>query len=275
MTDIINNQPRILRIIATKIVRRGKFFRFSVRKTFEPQTSSMQYELVGEIPKWLNIDTRSGIVSGKAPMVLHDQQYLVMVSASNETGSIQQRFSIKVVCTDIVEEMAHRLMEMLSLSHQLYPFPDENPNKPSLLAYIYEYFVNSDEKNVFLQLLQEHAEKLGIVLSAELSFRDFKKIVTALSANIEQILLTAIDANLLQTLAELDNVDFHRLFRQGSQPLGAIAIPVWNYLAAPDRYNFSAVGNVLDSAAEAVSKLRNENIQDQNTHKPTPTPRPK
>ena len=46
-----------------------------------------------------------------------------------------------------------------------------------------------------------------------------------------------------------------------------IARPVWNYLGAPDRHNWSAVSNVLDAAAESVFKLRTENLVHNNETK--------
>jgi hypothetical protein len=254
--------PRIQKLLGEQAVRQKQVFSFSVKRAFWPRDGSLRFELIGQPPHWITIDTRTGVISGFAPPTVYDRQHLLTVKAYNEYGEESQHFFLRVVATDVVEDMAHRLQLMLNKKYKnYYRFGAMHPYVHDSLEYIFEYFMNSDNPELFLAKLKENAKKHNIDLGEEISYEDFKKVAKAIDSQIEKKIQTALGDQHIAALAELSNAEFVNLFRQGSQPLGVHAIPVWNYLAAADRHNFSSVSNVLDASAEAIVELRRETAE--------------
>lgn len=264
--------PRIQKILTQKVVRQKQPFRFSIKQGFWPLDGSLRFELIGEYPHWLTIDIRTGVISGFAPPTIFDRQHLLAVKAYNEYGEEIQHFFLKVVATDVIEDMANRLKLILTPKYKHYRFGSMHPYVHDPLEYIFEYFMNSDNPELFLAKLKENADKLKIRLSDKITYDDFKKVAKTMTPEIEKEIQKILGAEHIATVAELNNVDFHRMFRQGSQPLGAHAIPVWDYLGTPDQHNLSEVRTVLDSSAEAIIELRRATIEDNIKHTPRHSP---
>lgn len=264
--------PKIQHILKQIMVRQKQPFHFSIKQGFWPLDGSLRFELIGEAPHWIIIDTRTGVISGFAPPTIYDRQYLLTVKAYNEYGEETQHFFLKVVATDVIEDIAHRLKLILTPKYKHYRFGAMHPYVHDPLDYIFEYFMHSDNPELFLEQLKKNAEKLKIRLSDDIKYEDFKKVVKTMTPEIEKELQKQLGAVHMAAIAELNNTDFYRLYLQGSQPLGAHAIAVWNYLGAPSMHNWSSTKTVLDAASEAIITLRQENMQNTIEHKNTFSP---
>lgn len=284
MTD---TTPKIRKFIGQKLVRQKQSFDFSVKRAFSPSDGSLRFELIEEPPTWLSIDKRTGIISGFAPPVVRGSQHLLAVKASNQDGEVVQHIFLKIVAGQITKDFMHQLQDFLNKKyHGYYQFDPNHPYMHELLEHIYEYFKNSDNPELFLEQLEQNAEKCGIALGEEVTYNDFKEVVTTMDSKIEKKMqkhlesakqaalaggdlaqLKEADACNVAAMAELNNQDFRNKFRQGSQPLGVHAIPVWDYLATPDLHNWSSVGNVLDSSGEAIVASRQATLEAANEEK--------
>lgn len=265
--------PQIGEQLASRMVRQKQPVCLNVQKGFIPREGDVQYELVGNQPSWLMLDATTGVLTGLSPAVQRKQQFLVTLRAFNPQGEAIQRFFIDVVSEEFFESY-HRCLLELTLRKQIYfPF-DHHSLSHDLLEYIFEYFNQSDALD-FFDLLHEKAEDLGLEVKEKADYADFKKVVNELNPDVDMEQQLRENYGKLDPLifAELSNKDFRNLFRQGGQPQGAIPIAIWNYLSAPDQHVWSAMHNVLDSAAEQVYELKTEN-KEAYVHSLTPKANP-
>ena len=257
-------KPRVEKLLKTRVVRSQKIFRFSIKKGFSPKDGSLRYSLIKKPPNWIIINPKKGIISGMAPKVLNDRKFLITIKAENEHGpAVTQQFFIKVVLADVIDEIANRLMLILNLRKEKR-FSDLHAHERTMLEYLYEVLMASDDRATFIDEMEKKAEKHGINIDEEPSLEDFIAVAEAVNPNIEQHIREELGNDHVLTNVELNNVEMTRLFRQGSQQLGMVSRPIWNYFAAIDRHNWSSVVTVLDAAAEAVIKLRTENLAEAN-----------
>ena len=266
-------KPNVDRLIKTRIVRSKHIFRFHTKKAFQPRDGSLRFSLINDTPNWVTIDAETGLISGMAPKVVRDRQYAITVKAENQAGAVSLNLFIKVILGDVIEEYAQRLMLILSLKKQKQ-FGDLHAMERGMLEYLYEALMNSEDKAVFIKELQKHAQKEDILISQEPTQEEFEKVIKAENPDIEQQIKEQLPEDHALLQAALTNAEMRALFIQGSQPLGSIPPGMLiNALGSPDRHNWSSTLTVLDSAAEAVIKLRTEHLTDFNlehTTKPGP-----
>lgn len=226
-------------------------------------------ELVSPLLSWLQVST-AGIVSGIAPETKKLLQFWITLDIGYKPNIIRTGFLLQIVPLLTPTTTVPR-----NPIPMLHPVNPDLPHTYDLLDYIFYYLDTYDHEN-FLKLLKEQSEKLGKSLSEPVQAHEFKELITTINPLAEQQLREKAQALQMLTLAELTADEMINLFRQGSQPLGMIAIVVFNYLAAPDRFNFSHVKNVLDFAADEMIELieRNQlefNLREAIAHNPIPT----
>lgn len=263
-------KPLVKSLIKTHHFRAKRVFRLNITQSFSPLDGSLRYSFINDIPHWVTIDRKTGVVSGMAPGLTRSRKFLLTVRVENDYGVVMQSFFIKILAEDFIEDFSHRLQNMLSVRNRKR-FSNIQAIRHGMLEYLYEMLMNGDDIENFIELTHEHAEKKNISISDEPSFEEFAAVAKAYDKQIEQKIRKQMAKQHILLNAELTNIEMRNLFRQGSQPMGMIARPVWNYLGAPDRHNWSQVSNVLDAAAEAVFKLRTENLAQYNSeHKLQP-----
>jgi len=257
-------KPHIIKAIPSKIIRQKRVFRLSIRKYFGPKQSNLQYALIGQVPTWLFIDAQLGIISGIAPKVSQNKQFLVTVQAHNIDGKVSQSFFIKVINTDFFEVITEGLIHNLSLKKQFYRFDLDNiPKRHDLLELIFEFIINSDHKDLAIKKVNDKAKDLNIKTEKTFNYENFKEIVLKIQPNIEASLAASLTEKHIATLAEINNIEFRNLFRQGSQQPGSIVPYVLNELGIVNFTNMSHHPihgkNILDAAADRLIKLRHQN----------------
>ena len=267
-------RPQVTSLVKTPTVRCHRYFQINMKPHFSPD--DLRFQLIGQNPSWVVIDNATGKVSGIPPLMEHSRQFLITVEAYNNYGAAKLNFFIKVDVGDVVESVAMTLKNILSLKKKIYRYPDHIATIRELLEYIFEYYQASEFKQEFLSLVWENAHKLNLKLNQPIRYEDFKKVAERINPKIEQQLREKLDPHHLLLTAELSNAEFRRLFRQGSQPLGAHPIPVWNYIMSPrlEMWRESQLGSVLEAAAEDLIHLHVQNDEYQLTHQLTPQPYP-
>lgn len=261
-----SQKPQVKSLIKTRHFRAKKVFRLPIAEAFSPLDGSLCYSFINETPTWVTLDRKSGVISGLAPSIARSRKFLLTVRVENDFGEVMQSFFIKILAEDFIEDFSQRLQLMLSIRNRRR-FADLHAVRHSMLEYLYEVLINGDDREHFIELFNEQAKKHQITVSEEPTREEFVKVAKASDPEIEQKIRKQMNNQHVLHKAELTNIEMRNLFRQGSQPLGMIARPVWNYLGAPDRHNWSAVSNVLDAAAESVFKLRTENLVHNNETK--------
>lgn len=244
--------PTVYKPITPQRVRQQQSFSFSVQENFAPQDGSLRFELLSPTPAWVTIDPVTGVISGIAPATRYDKQFIIVVRASNAFGFVEQSFHLKVTLTDLVNTLALNLKKQLWRRSPKKTFKIVVPYRHEILEYIYEYFINSKFKEIFLNLIRLHAKKLKIPVNKDIHYRDFARVIKTLNPTVEKDLRRKLNNQHILLTAELKNVEFRNLYRQGSQPLGAHPVPVWGYLAAPARHIWSHVRTVLNAATFAL-----------------------
>jgi len=258
-------KPKVKFLIKTRHYRAKRVFRHDISHAFSPSDGTLRYQFINSIPSWVTVDTLTGVISGMAPGIARSRKFLLTIQAENSDGIATQSFFIKILASNFIDDFSERLQYMYSLKNRKL-FSDTHAIRHSMLEFLYECLMNSDERLDFIELTKEHAEEKNITISDEPNYEEFKSVVDAYDKTVEQKIQKQLPSKHALLQAELTNIEMRNLFRQGSQPTGAEARPVWNYLAAPDRYNWSSVYNVLDQAALEVYKLRTENVIHNNMH---------
>lgn len=270
-------QPQAARLIKPKLVRSQCEFRFSIRRNFLPLDGSLAFRFANTVPKWISIDSVTGVISGIAPATEHPQQYAFLVEAYSDHAAVQQSLFINVYCAKVAEVMAHTLKNILSLRKKITHYPEHHATIRELLEYIFEYYQASEYKHEFLSLIWDNANRLDLKINQPIAYKDFKKVIERLNPGIEKQLQKQLEKHHVLLTAALNNQEFRRLYRQGSQRLGTHPIAVWNYLMAPrfQLWSESAVSDVLSEAAEFVIHLRVANVAEYAyTHALYPRPLP-
>ncbi len=257
-------KPQVKRLIKTQHFRAKRVFRMATQDAFAPLDGSLNFSLIQDPPTWITIDRKTGVIAGVAPSLSRSRKYLLTLEVENDYGIVTQSFFIKILAADFIEDFSERLQFILSLKNRKR-FADLHAIPHGMLEYLYSVLMHCEDRENFIKLLHENAEKKHILVSDEPTYEEFAEVATAYHHDIEQTIRQQISDEHLLHHAELTNNELHNLFRQGSQPLGMISRPIWNYLAAPDRHNWSSVSTVLDAAAEAVFKLRTENLAQYNS----------
>ena len=280
--------PKIEKALETIKIYHKKSFSFLIRDGFSPHDGSLHFELTHtNATPWLHIDSELGEVYGICPQYESDKFFKLTIYAINYSGSVSQSFILHIVCTDIEAEVTQTLEHILSARKEKYGFSHIHPYTPSLLEYLFLFYQNPDMVAAFENSLREQAKLRDIHLKTPLTFQEFRNLVKLLNSNFENHLLQhllqriaaweqelnlhpetnpELQAKILETKALLtetmSNEQLENMVRQGSQELGVIAIPVFNYMGAIDQYNWTdweTIDNVLDAASHAIARAREEN----------------
>jgi len=238
-------------------------FHFNIQP-FIDTVASHAITLVSPQLPWLKVSP-TGEVSGISPPTDVLLQFWISLNIGPADAPIHTGFLLQIVPL---------LYPTFIIPHKpvprLHPLDPNLPHEHDLLDYIFNYF-DIYAKEDWTKLLREEAKKRGKVLSDVITVYEFKELITSINPLAEKQLRDKCQALQALTLAELDSDQMINLFRQGSQPLGMTPILVFNYLAAPDLYNFSHVKNVLDYAADELIELMEQNQTQYNLHvKPKP-----
>lgn len=267
--------PYLRKPIGVRRIRQQQFFSFEIRSHFAPRDNSLRFKLLPPTPEWVAVDPVSGMISGTAPAVQYDKQFIIMVRVTNAYGFVEQSFHLKVTFTDLSNVQTHDLKKQFYLGRLPGPLSNDIPYRHELLEYIYEYFLHSVFKDQFLALIRQNADRLNMRLSEKINYHDFSSVIKALNPTVERDLKQRAkrDTNLAILIsAELRDIEFHNLYRQGSQPSHAHPIPVWNYLGAASYHNWGYVRTVLNAAA---LELQERQFQNQKAHARKRTQRPR
>jgi hypothetical protein len=245
----MSNQIRIAEPIKSIVVAAATPFQYEAGYGFSAN-QAMTFSLDAGAPDWLVVDAKTGCLRGEPPeLVIDHEQFLVTIQAQVGGASLEQSFFIKVVAADVIEHMTRFL---LHLSH--HPFEGDR-TLHDILEFIFEYFMASRHQSSFIRILSRKAKGLGIKINFPISYKDFKKVAEALHPGIEKELQKKLHEYHLLAEAELTHEHMTRLFREGAQPLGAIPLPVWNYLGEASYHNWSELHTVLHAAVEAVKEM--------------------
>lgn len=231
-----------------------KRFAFLLKPYFHPQKGVVFSREGNDLPAWLNI-SKNGRLFGGVPTLPQDEIIRFAVRAENEYGSARQE-CLLIVSTmepfDLEQAMETHKKTVAGLSGILTGSRD-------LLEYIYEY-IKQYEAEQFQAMLEQRARELGVDTKKHLTYEDFRAIMLAVSPNIDQDLQAILSDRSKNLLEPISQEDFRNAVRQGSQPTGSIAIPVWNYLGAPDPVNISDIfSSVLESSGDNIINMRREN----------------
>lgn len=248
-------QPRIAKSINNVVVRQKQPFNVRLNQFFTGQ-GNIQYRLVGNVPHWISLGSSGRTLTGVSPMVARRQDFYLTIEAYNEAGATRQNVIVSVVTEEFLESLNRALLE-LSLRKR-YVLTDMGiPKNHELLEFLYEFLLDADKDGNFFEMIEEKAKELDIELKSDpASYEEFKQIVERLNPDIETQLVEDFGEKHFLAQLELDNIELRNAVRQGGQKEGVVPIVVWNYLAAADQHVWSAVHNVLDSAAERIIEGR-------------------
>ncbi|MEM1243714.1 MAG: putative Ig domain-containing protein [Pseudomonadota bacterium] len=277
----MNKAPKIISQSTAYAVKQNTAIDINIANVFSPQ-ENLRFSFIGYIPPWLQLSPINGMITGKAPKVTYDKVFKISVLASNAFGYVSQHFTIKVLCTDIVDTMPPVLANILSLRKSFYGYHHLAEYTPDLLEYIYCFYQQPEYQQDFNKSFKEFAEKYEIDLDDGLiSYKDFKKTLEKIYPKIEENLRKLIANDSILFEETISNAHLRNLFRQGSAPSGVIPIPLWNHLAAPSLHNWdnwNPFENILDRASDEVRLLKLGNLKKEkklaaaeNNQQPTPS----
>ena len=141
-------KPHVTHLIKTRHFRAKKVFRLNISDAFSPLDGSLCYSFINEIPSWVTIDRKSGIVSGMAPSITRSRKFLLTVSVENDYGVVMQSFFIKILAEDFIEDFSQRLQLMLSIKNRQH-FSDVHAIRHSMLEFLYEMIMNGEDREIF------------------------------------------------------------------------------------------------------------------------------
>lgn len=248
--------PKIIGKVKNFTVVPNKQFDIDLTQYFEPQDGSLHYVITHGKPTWLMLDKKSGQMSGIPPMVHGDVRYSLTVMVSNNYGYVMQRFFLSVVSTDVIDNMANVLELIYSLRKQKYGLSHLHPYTPSLLEYLYTFYDCPELREAFINSLKAQAMAAHIKVPEKVGFKEFYEITHKLNPSIDHDLQQRLQPDSIIFKEAMNLVDFRRLFRQGSQPLGAHAIPDWNHQGAPELHNWSSIDTILSGVEIQLRKLK-------------------
>ena len=268
-------KPILLKPIKSLTVKQRMALSIDVHTYFSGDT--LTFSLVGASPRWLFIESTTGIISGETPAIVHTVQYLVKIKASNPEGDVIAHFLLKVSTEDFITSMTSAILNLTRTKTQ--NILDHHRSTHEILEYIFNYYRLSKEWKIFEGLIREEASHMNIRVANPISYAEYREIVLAKNPTIESTLHEQLDEDHLLIDAEMQNDEMENLFRQGSQPQGSYPRQVWNYLGAPSLYNLSHVKTVLRQAAEAVieqfENTQKHELQHEHLHRPELSLHPK
>jgi hypothetical protein len=244
--------PRSLKTQATFTIKQGTVFRHSAAPYFFVEQGKLTYALTKGSPNWLSIHPQTGVVWGKAPMVYTAKNYNVTVVGSNTIGSAEWVFFLTVTRDNFnheVDAVIQRYQEQKNRQRL------EAYYTPELLEYIFAFFEQHEPKQreEFFKLLHEKAKEFGIEVSDKPIYKDFAKVAKAINPDVQSLLVAELGTNSPLPHAQVSPHDLQNLFRQGSQPTGALAGPVFNYFGAPTQQVLSlAIKTIFNASILAV-----------------------
>lgn len=257
--------PCIVHDVQSYTIVQHRTFSIKISELFEPKDGSLEFYLKATAPDWLKIDRYKGILYGVGPTVPYNKSFKVTLTALNEMGHVTKSFIIVVLDTDVVETMPHTLENILSMRKQDYGYSHLALHTPPLSEYLYEFFEQEKYQKEFERSVFEAAKEKGIELAHDkVTYHDFKSVMDAINPEFEDVLRNYVGEDNALTMAELNNHQLRNLIREGSQPTGVIAVPVWNHFGSPDLHNWSNINplsNVLDAASDAVNKFEQRRNQ--------------
>ena len=268
---MIEITPVVKKVIKSFMVRQNQWVAVALSQYFSP-AKGVSYRIVSHCPSWLTLDPNAGNLEGAAPLVKKKQDFYLTVEAYNQQGSARQTFMISVVSEDFLQSLKRALEELTLKKRFYFPF-EETTEHHELLEYLYEFLLENDLSGEFIETLELEAAREEIKFTSDPpTYEEFKTLVTALNPGIEDQLAQDFGDDYILNKMQVTNEEFRNACRQGGQALGSHVIPIWNYLAAADYHVWSAVYNVLDSAAEYVADLRQDAL-DNIQHKQMKGPR--
>lgn len=261
---MLHTAPKVLKTQATFTIKQGTVFRHAIAPYFYVEQGKLTYELK-DSPNWLSINSQTGSIIGKAPLVYTAKTYQVTVIARNFAGNAEWTFYITVTREDFSHQVDAVIQRYLDNKAQQQK---EASYVPQLLEYLYQYFMQLKEhQEEFLALLREKAKEKGMTLKAKPTYQDFAKVITAINPEINRQLGAELPPNSSLPHAPVSANDLQNLFRQGSQQLGVHPVPVFNYFAAPTQHVWSVhVKNILNAATVAVMERQQANQRQQVQH---------
>lgn len=258
---MLKTAPKSLKSQATFTIKQGTVFRHSVVPYFFVERGKVSYSLVKDSPHWLSIHPQKGVVWGKAPMVYTAKTFQVIVAASNNAGVAQWTFFLTVTRENFnhqVDAVIQRYQEQKHRQHlDAYYTPD-------LLEYIYAFFEQHEpqQREEFFALLQQKAKELRIAIADKPCYQDFAKVVKAINPDAQSLLLAEVGKDSPLPRVQVSAHDLQNLFRQGSQPTGALSGPIFNYFGAPTQQVLSlAVKTIFNASILAVIERQQANQQ--------------
>lgn|GEM_PF-2140661 len=272
--------PKSLKTEANFTIKQGAVFRHPTANYFYVENGKLSYSLVKNSPNWLSIHPQTGVVWGKAPSVYTAKNYYATVAASNNAGSAEWSFFITVTRETFdhqIDAIAQRYQDQKNRQRL------EAYYTPELLEYIFAFFAQHEpqQRDEFFELLHKKAKELGIAMAEKPDYQDFAKVIKAINPTINAQLLAELPANSPLPHAQVSTHDLQNLFRQGSQPAGALAGPVFNYFGAPTQRVLSlAIQTIFNASILAVINRQQLNQQvntNSNTSQPVqniPRPQP-
>ncbi|MGE3919791.1 MAG: putative Ig domain-containing protein [Gammaproteobacteria bacterium] len=261
--------PKIIKPIHSITIKCNSKFSVPLSHYFAPDDDSLAYYFSAQHPSWMHIDDDTGELYGKTSFMHADHVHKISVTAKNEAGAATQSFTVKVDIEPELEEgdestrnVDPNLLRYLE-ERRLSELEDSKESVHELLEYIFEFYKVNAGNEQLQKSLQQLATDLNLPLDKDVTYKQFKDIVTTANPGIEKLLQKTFATNQALTQTALNRDNFMNAVRQGSQQLGSHPIPVWNYMGAADRVNLSIVGNVLDAAGDAVIKQKLQNIRAQ------------
>ena len=262
--------PAIIHDVQSYTIVQHRTFSIKIAELFEPKDGTLEFYLKDTAPDWLNMDKHVGILYGVGPTVPYNKRFKVTLTALNEMGHVTKSFIIVVLDTDVVETIHHTLENILSLRKQDYGYSHLALYTRPLSEYLYTFLEQEQYQKEFERSVHDAAKAKGIELAHEkISYHDFKSVMEAINPDFEDALKAYAGKDNSIIMLKLNNHQLRNLFRQGSQPTGTVAIPVWNHFGSPDLHNwpdFNPISNVLDAASDAVKRF--EAYREQHQHDP-------
>lgn len=288
--------PRTLVRSKTYTVVEKAPFGFDIGQVFLPQDRSLRFEFVGKSPEWLHLSPTTGKMLGIAPKVSQNKLMRLAIMASNQLGAAKLNCILKIKTSDVVQAIIPALQLAHNLRQERYGFSHIHPYTPDLLEYIYTLYQLPDYKKKFAAALNKQLRRINESIPISMTYHEFKEKALKLNPNLEENLQHRLSNNIssleqrmqqephfrkqymrqvMEMIALAEEQMAHEqlinLFRQGSQEMGIIPVPIFNYLSAPGLYNWrdwEIVDNLLAIAAHAVARITAENKKKQTLSNP-------
>lgn len=288
--------PRTLVRSKTFTVMEKAPFSFEVDQAFLPQDHSLHFTFASKAPEWLHLSAKTGKILGIAPKVRQNKLIRLAIVASNQVGAAKLNCILRIKSTDVTQTIIPTLQLAHNLRQERYGFSHIHPYTPDLLEYIYTLYQLPNYKKDFAAALDKQLQRINESVPIHMTYHEFKEKALKLNPNLEEnlqhrlsVTISSLEQRMQQephfrkqymrqvmemiALAEeqIQHEQLINLFRQGSQEMGVIPVPIFNYLSAPGLYNWrdwEIVDNLLAIAAHAVARITAENKKKQTLPNP-------